>query len=97
MGANLLLKNTGNNLDTSPVMLYFSWGFVITVGLFGLNLMTYSQALRSIPVSIAYPALVGLSTLMLAALSVTLFGDQINMQWLVGYVLLIAALHLITR
>ncbi len=97
MGANLLLKNAGDNSVSSATMLYFSWGFVIAVGLFGLNLVAYSQALRTIPVSVAYPTLVGLSTLLLAIFSITFFGDQMNISRLAGFVLLIASLYLIMR
>ncbi len=95
VGANVLLKSLGQASGETTIAIYFTPTFLVAGLLFGVNLLAYTQALKVMPLSVAYPMLVVLSTLTLAAVSVLSFGDTIPPQRMVGYLFLLAALYLI--
>ena len=94
-GANVLLKSIGEDPLGPPAAAYFSPLFIAACGLFGLNLLAYTQALKTMPLSVAYPMLVGISAFGIAAASMLSFGDTFTPQRVVGYVLLVVAIYLI--
>lgn len=96
-GANLLLKFGDQQSPEDRISPYLSWTFFVALVLFGLNLLAYTQALRVMPLSIAYPLLVGLSTAGLAITSIWLFGDYVDSRKMLGYALLVGAIFLLSK
>ena len=95
--ANTLLRSVGHGSGGSAAAIYFSWFFIFAVFSFGLNLLAYTQALKSIPLSVAYPMLVGISTFGIAVISSFLFGEAVGPQRIAGYLLLVMALYFLNE
>ncbi|CAM4053695.1 DMT family transporter [Palleronia rufa] len=96
MAANVVLRYTGES-QAAGVAVFGSVLFLVAVGLFGMNLLAYMQALKKIPLSVAYPMLVGFSTFGLALASSVIFDERVTAERFVGYLLLVAALYFISR
>lgn len=64
-GGNLLLdhvaKGAGITLD-----LFFSFGFVLAIACLGFAFLFYVRSLAKLPLAVAYPAMVGLSMIIVA-------------------------------
>lgn len=97
MAANVVLRYSGESQAAAGVAVFGSVLFLVAVGLFGMNLLAYMQALKKIPLSVAYPTLVGLSTFGLALASSVIFDERVTGERFVGYLLLVAALYFISR
>lgn len=80
--------------EASPLHQFFSIPFVLGGILFAGSLICFSIAVRSLPLSIAYPILVGMSTLTLAVCAVPIFGEHLSPMNYAGIVLSIAAVGL---
>jgi len=76
---------------------YLSVPFVLGVICFGLNLLAYTQALRKLPISSAYPIMVSLGYLIILVVSWFLFQERMGAQRYVGAGLMIAGLWLLVR
>lgn len=62
---------------------------------FALNVIFYVLALRSFPLSIAYPIMVGMSFLIANGAAVLFLHEPLSWQHLVGYALIIAGITLV--
>lgn len=63
--------------------------------LFGLNAVFYFLALKSVPLSIAYPIMIIMSLLIISAYSTISLKEQLGVFQLVGYALIVAGIALI--
>ena len=82
--------------SATPVEAYLSPYFVAAVGLFGLNLLLYARALQTIPLSIAYPVLIGASMVGITIAAILLFHEAVDIRHGVGATLVFAGLVLLT-
>jgi multidrug transporter EmrE-like cation transporter len=64
--------------------------------LFATNVIFYYLALRTIPLSFAYPVMVTGSFLLLGFASTFFFREQVNMMQLLGYALVILGITLVS-
>lgn len=99
--ANLLLKlgsKRGFDLaDISPnVLVYHNWQFIMGCLLFLLNVPFYFLALKSLPLSVAYPAMVIMSFILVNFLAYFFLKETVNLYQFVGYVFLIGGLLMVT-
>jgi multidrug transporter EmrE-like cation transporter len=91
--ANVLIKRS-SGVHGSGLQLYLNRWFVGGCALFGINLLFYTYALKSLPLSCAYPLMVG-GTLMLVTLFACLeFGEPMSLLRVsgMGFILLGATL-----
>ena len=95
-GGNLLMKHASQG-ERDGIAVYFSPPFLIGVVLFGAGLMCYVRALQTLPLSVAYPALVGASIFLTSVFSILLFGERMSTYHIIGVVLIFAGLFLLTR
>ncbi|MBU3563633.1 multidrug efflux SMR transporter [Polynucleobacter sp. Tro8-14-1] len=86
-GANILIKKSSTGAYADQLSIYYSPIFIAGIILFGANLLFYAQALRSIPLSSAYPALVGGSLLIVNCISVLYFGEMPSIRQVFGMLL----------
>ncbi len=76
---------------------YLSVPFVAGVFLFGLNLLLYAQALKRIPISVAYPVMVSVGYLLILVVSFFAFGERLSLARYGGAVLVLAGVWLLVR
>lgn len=97
---NIFLKlgsREGFNLTSlAPVTLLVSnWQFILGCLLFILNVPFYFLALRNIPLSTAYPIMVGMSFLIVNVTTLFLFKESIHMLQIFGYICMVVGIILV--
>ncbi len=95
--ANFTLKAFVANRNPDFISQLKMIGFYAAIGFFGINFMFYAKALQNIPISLAYPIVVGLSVVGLVALSLLFLGERVSPIQAGGIFLVIAGIALITR
>jgi len=99
--ANILIKLAATRADASEeglpaaTGLYLSPWFIAGIVCFGLNLLSYTQALQKIPLVVAYPIMVGTGYLIMVIVSRPLLGETFTFIQLVGAILILAGLVMI--
>ena len=92
--ANLLLKQA----STSPgLSSYISAPFFGGVFVLGLGLLAYMRALQAIPVSVAYPTMVGATMVATSIVGAWLFHERIGWMQYAGAVLIFFGILLLTQ
>lgn len=76
---------------------YFTVPFIAGLICFGLNLLAYTQALRRLPISVAYPTMVSLGYLIILAVSWFVFQERLTLPRYVGAGLMLTGLWLLVR
>ncbi|MCK4412393.1 MAG: EamA family transporter [Candidatus Eisenbacteria sp.] len=79
------------------VQTYVSVPFVLGVLCFGLNLLAYTQALKKLPISAAYPIMVSVGYLMILAVSWFLFHERMAPPRYIGAGFMLLGLWLLVR
>lgn len=103
--ANLLMKYAAVRADRAPALEgaaalardYLSLPFLAGLACFGLNLLAYSQALKKLPLSIAYPTMVSLGYLIILVVSWFVFQERLTLPRYVGAGLILAGIWLVVR
>jgi multidrug transporter EmrE-like cation transporter len=104
--ANILIKFSQTRLAETAVpatgmaaiiQTYLNWPFLVGIGCFGLNLLAYTQALKRLPLSMAYPFMITLGYLIILVVSWFLFQERLTATKYVGAVLMIGGLWLLVR
>jgi multidrug transporter EmrE-like cation transporter len=109
--ANLLIKYSNLQREaagaaaggwTGLVQTYLTVPFVLGMICFGLNLLAYTQALKKLPLSLAYPMMVSLGYLVILAVSSFLLpeqfpGEKLSTVRYAGAGLMLAGLWLLVR
>ena len=98
--ANILLKTgalkglTYQGLSFSQIL---SQNAIAIIGLFffALNAVFYFMALRSVPISVAYPVMVVMSLLLINGYAIFALKEQVTTVQLIGYALIIAGIVLV--
>jgi multidrug transporter EmrE-like cation transporter len=97
--ANILLKigsARGVTLHGPLVsILLLNWQAILGCGLFVVNVLFYFLALRALPLSIAYPIMVGMSFIIINAYALLELKEGIATLQLFGYALIIVGLVLV--
>lgn len=98
--ANIFLKlgsRSGFNLSSfSPIdLVSHNWQFILGCLLFVANVPFYFLALRSLPISVAYPVMVVMSFVIINAYAFTFLKEEIVFAQVVGYVFLVIGLILV--
>jgi multidrug transporter EmrE-like cation transporter len=94
---NVLVKAFSAGTQIRGIRDYLSLPFVLGIGAFGLGLMLYGRALKDIPIVFAYPIQVGACVLIVSLFAVTLFGEKLGAQTLVGILLVLAGIAVLSR
>lgn len=91
LGAGKGMVFTGN----PAFFLANNWLFVAGLLFFGLNAVFYFLALRSLPISTAYPIMVVMSFILINSYALTVLGEHLAPLQVAGYALLVLGLLLI--
>jgi len=70
---------------------------MLGVAFFGINLLLYAKALKTIPVAIAYPIMIGTTMSALTILGVLIFGERLAIRDLCGLVFVAGGIALFAR
>ena len=103
VGASIALK-LGSGHQVSPIETLQHWDkhlkvlliFAMALGCYGFAFVSYMLTLRSVPVSIAYPMITGLTTLVIAAIAVPLFGESMPIRSMAGIVFILLGATLLS-
>ena len=97
--ANVLLKIGAEKglVRDSSIYVFFAQNWQILCGLllFAVNVIFYFLALRSLPLSVAYPVMVAMSFLIVNGYSSLYLHEPITLFQYVGYVLIVIGLSLV--
>ncbi|MBU2103724.1 hypothetical protein KKD81_02870 [Patescibacteria group bacterium] len=97
--ANILLKIGSERgiLLQGPVgtLLAHNWAFLVGVGLFAANVLFYFLALRSLPLSTAYPVMVAMSFIIINSYAFLVFREPLTVLQAFGYVCIVVGLALV--
>lgn len=99
--ANVLLKigaDRGVFLDFSAGivrLLYANVYSVAGIALFAVNVCFYIAALRGLPLSFAYPIMVGMTFLITNSAAILLLHEPVGWQHILGYVLILGGITLV--
>lgn len=94
-GANVLIKKASLASPENQISIYFNPFFITGLTLFGINLIFYTQALRNLSLSTAYPILVGGSLFIVSSISVFFLGEAIGIKQALGMLLVTLGIWLI--
>ena len=97
--ASVLVKLASNHgIDSSnPLDIYLSWQFILACGLFGANLIFYAQAIKSIPLYIAYPFVTGFTIITLTLFSFFYSKASINFIDITAIVMILGGITILSR
>jgi small multidrug resistance pump len=78
------------------IEVFFSPWFVLGAALLALNLAAYTLALRQIAPSLAYPLVVGITVLAVAAIGAIAMGETIGSRHVAGIALIVAGIAVLS-
>ncbi len=98
--ANIFLKigsQHGLDLSTWNPFLFISKNpaFVVGIVLFACNALLYFLALRTLPLSVAYPVMVAMSFIIVGSYAIFGIGEQVSLIQIIGYALILAGIALV--
>lgn len=97
--ANVLLKigaTRGLSLSGSLVSLIANnWQLIVGLTLFALNAIFYILALRTVPISVAYPVMVLMGFILINGYALTMLHESLGPLQVFGYALMIVGLLLV--
>ncbi len=91
-GERLIPLRLGWNFQDGGVL-----ALALALGAYALAFIAYMLTLRSIPVSLAYPLITGLTTICIAVVAIPMFGESIGWRGVLGLVLVLGGVTLIVR
>lgn len=98
VAANYLLKAKADKIDTTSIISQLlSVPFITVIVLFGMNLLLYSRAVKSMELSVAYPILVGSSVVAIHLLSLYVLGEKESWVRAVGAGLIVVGVLIVSR
>ena len=92
-----LVNNPG--LRTLSAAVTHNWVLIVGLGCFAINVLFYAYAIRApfLPVSMAYPIMVGGGTVIIAAVAWSFLGERMSaIQW-AGVVMILLGVFLVAR
>lgn len=101
--ANLLMKYAAARTPPAAegiaglLQTYLTWPFIAGLVCFGLNVLVYTQALKRLPISTAYPLMVSLGYLVILIVSFFLFQERLTLPKYFGAAMMLAGLWLLVR
>ena len=93
--ANIFIKKASSSGIEGVISQVFSPYFLAGMVLFGLNVVVYSLALRSLPISIAYPVFVSASTVLITAISYLIFKDSLSLIQIAGVFVIMGGISML--
>jgi small multidrug resistance pump len=94
--ATLLLRRAGTMAGQTLLGLPIAWSLTgLALAAYGLGFIAYAQALKLVPVNLAYPVMTGVTLMLTLAAGMFWLGESVGPRVLIGAVLLLAGIVLI--
>ena len=93
--ANILIKKA--SAHEIGLALYLTPWFISGAALYGVSLATYTLALKTIPLSIAYPILISGSLIVVAFYALFFLQEPFGISRFIGFSLLLAGVALVAK
>lgn len=97
VAGNVLVKTFSAHTDIHGLHDYISVPFALGIAAFGLGVVLYGRALQQIPIVLAYPIQVGTCVLVIALVAVSVFGEKLGLQTLLGIMLVVSGIAVLSR
>lgn len=94
--ANAALKYSSQITKGADGSMVNKW-FILALIFYGINFLSYFQAIKNIYLSIAYPIVVGLSALGVACLGLLIWGERLTFNQYIGIVFILIGVVFISR
>ena len=94
---SILVKLTSLKHFETKLEVYFTLEFILAITFFGLNLMLMTQALKKIPLSVAYPILVGATLVGITIFAVFYFNEKLTLTDYCGITLITFGIALLSK
>lgn len=91
-----LASNEGIN-SNNPLAIYLSWQFILACALFGANLFFYAQAIKTIPLYVAYPFVTGFTIITLTMFSLFYSRESIDALDIIAIVMILGGITILSR
>tara|TARA_B100000242_G_scaffold291586_1_gene265192 strand:+ start:1264 stop:1608 length:345 start_codon:yes stop_codon:yes gene_type:complete len=97
--ASVLVKLASNQgiESSNPLAIYLSWEFILACCLFGANLFFYAQAIKSIPLYVAYPFVTGFTIITLTLFSFFYSKEAINIIDITAIIMILGGITILSR
>lgn len=97
--ASMLIKIASINGSSSDNFLdtYLSWQFILACFLFASNLFFYAQAIKSIPLYVAYPFVTGITIISLTLFSLFYSNEHISLIDYIAIAMILIAISMLSR
>ena len=93
---NILIKESAQT-EAQGIVLYLSIPFVSGAFLFGMNLLAYTKAQTTIPLTVAYCIMVGASMLIISIYGYFVLKETINYIKISGMILILIGIYFVVR
>lgn len=104
MAVAILLLNIGNIVleatfkhQQLALAMFFKPGFILAIACLGASFFLYVKALARLPLAVAYPVMVGVSLLIVAAVGYIWFDVDLDVAQVAGIITVFAGVTLISR
>lgn len=97
IAANFILKSFVASRHPDFITQIKMFAFYLAIAFFGINFIFYAKALQEIPLSIAYPIVVGLSVAGLIILSLIFLHERLTIIQSAGIVFIVVGIVLVSR
>jgi multidrug transporter EmrE-like cation transporter len=94
---NYFIKRFSISADLNNPLNYFRPLFMSGVLFFGVGLLLYTRALAQVPITLAYPIMVGLTLTTLSALAIFSLGEQLTPRDAFGAAFVVAGIALLSH
>ena len=94
---NFFIKRFSAAVSIEGVLDYLSPGFIAGMCFFGAGLLLYARALKDIPISLAYPIMIGITMTALSLVAVLSFGERFGPRDAIGAVFVLVGVALLSR
>ena len=94
--ANLFVKQSNHLNPEGGLTVYLSPWFIVGLGLYGINLISYTKALNTLPISVAYPSLVGGTMTGICILAALLYGETLTVTKIAGMASIFVGIYLLS-
>jgi len=92
---NFLIKKAGINGD--GLALFINPYFIAGTVLFAMNLIAYTLAIKTVPLTIAYPLVIGGSLILISLTASLGFGEVLSWPRITGMALILLGASLVVR
>ena len=94
---NFCVKRFSTSTEINHITDYLAPSFVLGICCFGLNLLLYAKALKTIPLTIAYPIMIGVTMSGLTLFGIFAFAERFTLRDTLGLAFVAAGIALFSR